>query len=163
MTYVSWVPESCTVNSVDYTILGLSDRVDEQNRIFYIQNTNQSIQEQRLLHVWEVDAQDETSHSGLTKLKELSQEQPAGSNNQRSLQQILDFRPVVFPSSNILLGEQTEPKQYFGVVLESLNGFPLSIYQDICYFLTKEGSKEKQTKQLSFYKVYASFMLWVQP
>ena len=83
MTYVSWVPESCTVNSVDYTILGLSDRVDEQNRIFYIQNTNQSIQEQRLLHVWEVDAQDETSHSGLTKLKELSQEQPAGSNNQR--------------------------------------------------------------------------------
>ena len=49
MTYVSWVPESCTVNSVDYTILGLSDRVDEQNRIFYIQNTNQSIQEQRFV------------------------------------------------------------------------------------------------------------------
>ena len=36
------------------------------------------------------------------------------------------------------------------MVLESLNGFPLSIYQDIYGLLTKEGSKKKQTKQLSF-------------
>ncbi|MAA80123.1 MAG: hypothetical protein CL916_12790 [Deltaproteobacteria bacterium] len=150
MTYVSWVPESCTVNSVEYTILGLSDRVDEKNRIFYIQNTNQSIQEQRLLHVWEADEKDELEHRNLERLKELSQEQPADSNSQRSLQQIFDFGPVKFPSSNILLGEQNETKRYFGVVLESLNGFPLSIYQDIYGVLTKEGSKEKQTKQLSF-------------
>ena len=73
-----------------------------------------------------------TSHSGLTKLKELSQEQPAGSNNQRSLQQILDFRvQLCFRRQIYYLVSKTEPKQYFGVVLESLNGFPLSIYQDI--------------------------------
>lgn len=150
MTSLNWVPESCSVNSDKYVILGMCDCVDQKNRIFYIQRATQRAdqQEQRLLHVWEYNVQDGENENlkklneNLEKLKELSENSVSSTENQSSLQKIFGFGSVEFPKN--------DSKQYFGVILENLNGFSLSTYQDIYGLSMKEGQKDKQTKLLSF-------------